>query len=124
MLKTSGYYILYVSTFRSTETGATLIFFCFILEGKETRGTDAHAHDSCIYCTELVMKPHDDLMSTQLLLSVSLSLLKVNSAVLMSQVKKKRCKSQREKDAHISEKVIFLFNSIDSLLHTAEFTFL
>lgn len=66
MLKTSGCYILYVSTFRSTENWSHFDFLSFILEKQETRGTEAHAHDSCIYCTELVMKPHDDLMMSGL----------------------------------------------------------
>lgn len=60
MLKTLGYYTLYMSsTFRSTENWS---HFVFLFGGKKKPEEFKHAHDSCIYCTEQVVKPHDDLM--------------------------------------------------------------
>lgn len=54
MWKTSGYYFL----LEVLKTEATLFF-----EGKEARTTEACTGLLCIYCIELVMKPHVDLTS-------------------------------------------------------------
>lgn len=73
------------STFRSTENWSHFVFW-----REKKQEEPKHAHDSCIYCTDLEVKPHDDLMGGggRMLaqLRVSLSALKVNSAVRMFQV--------------------------------------
>lgn len=58
MLKPLGYILYVSSTFRSTENWSHFVFFRREKKPEEFK----HAHDSCIYCTELVVKPHDDLM--------------------------------------------------------------
>lgn len=76
MLRKLGYYIRYMlSTLRSTEILTPL-------SRREKKPEEfKHAHDSCIYCTELVVEPHDDLRLLAQPL-VFLSALKVNSAAM------------------------------------------
>lgn len=91
MLRTCGYYILYMlSTLRSTENWSHF----FSWRGRKPEDFK-HAHDSCIYCTEWVVELHDDLC----LLAqhpVFLSFWKGNSAAVKPLLNS-RCKSQREK---------------------------
>lgn len=124
MLRTCGYYILYMlSTLRSTENWSHF----FSWRGKKPEDFK-HAHDSCIYCTEWVAELHDDLC----LLAqhpVFLSFWKGNSAA-MKPLLNSRCKSQREKknetNTQMPEHKISSFSfflTLKTLSFTAEFSF-
>lgn len=103
------------------------------MEGKETRAIQACTWLLCIYCTELVVKPHDDLMMGGMNVNTAPGVFRWSlKGELCSHDEIKRCKSQREqsgtkkKKSHtpgIKHRIRFSVSFNDSSLQTAEFAF-
>lgn len=97
------------STFRSTENWSHFVFW------REKKQEELkHAHDSCKYCNELVVKPDDDLMGGPYISAAPGDPLSLKGELCSQVVPSEgnlRCKSQREQSVKMltCPKITWLF---------------